>query len=170
MHRKGGDASIPLLRRKFPAVSNIVSGIRMACSVAVSAVLGRFTVPRTFGLNIRSSTTTNTIPMPSVSGCDYSKNANHAPGGGRDRTGTLPLPSRAKATNFVAEVLPHSHTRAAHNAQFSSAYVGGDNHWNIPICRDIPSDFPVDLTFDNARVYTTESSFGNSHQRPVMNQ
>jgi hypothetical protein len=66
----------------FSAVSNIVSGIRTTCSVAVSAVSGRFTVPRTSGLNVRSSTTTNTIPMPSVSGCDYSKNANHAPRGG----------------------------------------------------------------------------------------
>jgi hypothetical protein len=96
-----------------------------------------------------------------VSGCGYSKNANHAPGGGGDRTGSLP--SRSEATNFVTEVPLHSQT---HNAQFSSAYVGGDNRWNIPTCRDIPSDIPVDLTSDNARVYTTESSFGNSHQRP----
>jgi hypothetical protein len=101
-----------------------------------------------------------------VSGCGYSKNANHAPGGGEDRTGTLPLSSRAKATNFIAEVLLHSHMHAAHNAQFSGAYVGGDNRWNIPICRDIPSDILVDLTSDNALVYTTENPFSDSHQRP----
>jgi hypothetical protein len=108
----------------FPAVSNIVSGIRTACSVAVFAVSGRFTIPRTSGLNVRSSITTNTIPMPSdmhtngrthpVSGCDFPKNANRAPGGGGDRTGTLPLPSRAKPVNFVAEVLPPLHMRAAY--------------------------------------------------------
>jgi hypothetical protein len=133
-------------RKGIPAVSKFVSGMRTVVSGAASAVSNRFSAPReavTSSLNVRSSTTTNTIPM---SGCDYSKNANHAPGGGGDRTDTLPLPLRAKATNFVAEVLLHSHMRAAHNAQFSSAYVGSDNRWNIPICRDIPSDIPVDLT------------------------
>jgi hypothetical protein len=96
----------------------------------------------------------------------YPKNANHAPGGGGDHTNTLPLPSGAKATNFVVEALPPLHMHAAHNAQFSSAYVSSDNLRNISICRNIPSDIPVNLTSGNTLIYTTESSFGNSHQRP----
>jgi hypothetical protein len=74
--------------------------------------------------------------------------------------------SRAEATNFVAEVPTHAHTRAAHNTWLSSADVGGDDRWNIPTCGDIPSDTLVDLTSDNTQVYTTESSFGKSYQRP----
>jgi hypothetical protein len=44
--------------------------------------------------------------------------------------------------------------------------VPGDNRWNIFTCRDIPSDMLIALTSDNARVCTTESSFGKSYQRP----
>jgi hypothetical protein len=50
-----------------------------------------------------------------VSGC-----ANHASGGGGVRIGTLPCPSRAEATEFVAKVTTHAHMRVAHNAWFSS--------------------------------------------------
>jgi hypothetical protein len=99
-----------------------------------------------------------------VSGCGCLKNANHASGGGRGRIGTLPLPSRAEATEFVAEVPAHAHV--SHNARFSSADEGGDESWNITTCRDIPSDMLIDLTSDNTRVCTTESSFGKSCQRP----
>jgi hypothetical protein len=95
-----------------------------------------------------------------VSGCGYSKNANHASGGGQ--IGTLPLPSRAEATDFVAEVPVHAHAHVAHNARFSSADEGGDESWNITTCRDML----LNLTSDNTRVCTTESSFGKSYQRP----
>jgi hypothetical protein len=43
---------------------------------------------------------------------------------------------------------------------------GGNESWNITTCRDIPSDMLIDLTSDNKRVCTTESSFGKSYQRP----
>jgi hypothetical protein len=47
--------------KMFPAVSNMVTGLRRA----VTAVSGRFTAPRTSGLNVRSRTATNTLLMPS---------------------------------------------------------------------------------------------------------
>jgi hypothetical protein len=55
----------------------------------------------------------------------------------------------------------------ASDANYSTCpNVPGDNRWNILTCRDIPSDMLIDLTSDNARVCTTESSFGKSYQRP----
>jgi hypothetical protein len=80
-----------------------------------------------------------------VSGCGYSENANH---------------------DFVAEVPAQAYMRVVHNARFSSADKSGDKSWNITTCRDIPSDMLIDLTSDNARVCTTESSFGKFYQRP----
>jgi hypothetical protein len=80
-----------------------------------------------------------------VSGCSYSKNANH---------------------DFVAEVPAQAHMRVSHNARFSSADESGDESWNITTCRDIPSDMFMDLTSDYTRVCMTESSFGKSDQRP----
>jgi hypothetical protein len=56
------------------------------------------------------------------------------------------IPSRAEATDFVAEVPAHAHTHVAHNARFSSVDRGGDESWNITTCRDIPSDMLIDLT------------------------
>jgi hypothetical protein len=99
-----------------------------------------------------------------VSGCGYSKNANHASGGGGGQTGTIPLPLRVEATNFIAEGLTHAHTCSAHNARFSSADMGGDDHWNITTSRNIPSDMLIDLTSDNTRVWMAESCFGKSYQ------
>jgi hypothetical protein len=46
--------------KMFPAVSSIVTGL---CK-AVFAVSGRLTAPRTSGLNVRSHTVTNIIPVP----------------------------------------------------------------------------------------------------------
>jgi hypothetical protein len=47
--------------KMFPAVSNMVTGLRRA----VTTVSGQFTAPRTSGLNVRSRTATNTPLMPS---------------------------------------------------------------------------------------------------------
>jgi hypothetical protein len=96
-----------------------------------------------------------------ASGC-----AIHTSGGGGGPIDTLPRPPRAKAMEFVAEVPAHAQTRIAHNTCFFSVGGGGDKTWNIDTCRDIPSDRVVDLTFENARVGMTESSFGKSCQRP----
>jgi hypothetical protein len=96
-----------------------------------------------------------------VSGC-----ANHASGEGGGQIGTLPRPSSADATEFVAEVPTHAHMRVAHNTRFSSVDGVGDERWNITTCRDIPSDLLIDLTSDNARGCMAESSFGKSCQRP----
>jgi hypothetical protein len=112
----------------FPAVSNMVTGWRRA----VTAVSGRFTVPRTSGLNVRSCTATNT-PSSHVAherGCTphITRDDPHV-------TTVLDIPLPPTPTQPPPPPPHHHHTTPSHHQTTTTSYHHRHYHHRVFVRR-----------------------------------